>query len=157
MAVHAIGKPLAPEACRLILDRTLELVTLRLLVRQHRQFLSGILASHASSINTLADSAATFVSFDAVLTSKLRDMVPHLEVLGQGTLHYMLLSHVEKLLITAVLTECRGNQLRAAEILGINRNTVRKKIQEFGILIPRGGSGAENSTGRQAQSKRRKG
>jgi two-component system nitrogen regulation response regulator GlnG len=68
----------------------------------------------------------------------------------------MLLSHVEKLLITAVLTECRGNQLRAAEVLGINRNTLRKKIQEFGIMVPRGGSGAEDSTGRKAQSKRRK-
>jgi DNA-binding protein Fis len=156
MAVNAIGKPLALESCRLILDRSLELATLRLLVRQHRRFLSSMLASHTSSMHTLADGAATFVSFDAVLTSTLRDMVPHLEVLGQGTFYYMMLSHVEKLIIEAVLTECRGNQLRAAEILGINRNTLRKKIQELGIIIPRGGSGAEDGTGRKAQSKRRK-
>jgi two-component system nitrogen regulation response regulator GlnG len=40
---------------------------------------------------------------------------------------------VERPLITAVLATVHGNQLRAAEILGINRNTLRKKMRELGI------------------------
>ena len=40
---------------------------------------------------------------------------------------------VEKPLLRAVLRETGGNQLRAAQILGINRNTLRKKLTEHGI------------------------
>jgi DNA-binding protein Fis len=43
------------------------------------------------------------------------------------------LSHVEKLLLTVVLKECRGNQVKSADILGINRNTLRKKMRELQI------------------------
>jgi two-component system nitrogen regulation response regulator GlnG len=35
-----------------------------------------------------------------------------------------------------VLLHTGGNQLRAAAILGINRNTLRKKISELGIAVP---------------------
>jgi DNA-binding protein Fis len=58
-------------------------------------------------------------------------------VVGRGTLHRAVLSHVEKLLLTIVLNECRGNQLRSADILGINRNTLRRKLRDFGISHPR--------------------
>jgi len=40
---------------------------------------------------------------------------------------------VEKPLLRAVLRETSGNQVRAAQILGINRNTLRKKLTEHGI------------------------
>ncbi|MFZ2619517.1 MAG: helix-turn-helix domain-containing protein, partial [Alphaproteobacteria bacterium] len=42
---------------------------------------------------------------------------------------------VEKPLIENVLKYVRGNQVRAASILGINRNTLRKKINQLGIDI----------------------
>jgi len=51
-------------------------------------------------------------------------------------LHRAVLSYVEKLLLTVVIHECRGNQVKAASILGINRNTLRKKIHEFGLSFP---------------------
>jgi two-component system, NtrC family, nitrogen regulation response regulator GlnG len=35
-----------------------------------------------------------------------------------------------------VLAHTGGNQLRAAAVLGINRNTLRKKISELGITMP---------------------
>jgi DNA-binding protein Fis len=60
-----------------------------------------------------------------------------MEVLGRGSLYRAVLSHVEKLLLSVVMSECRGNQVKAAEILGINRNTLRKKLREFGIPSPR--------------------
>lgn len=50
-------------------------------------------------------------------------------------LYERVISQVEKPLIEHVLRYVRGNQLRAAAILGINRNTLRKKINMLGIQI----------------------
>ncbi len=46
---------------------------------------------------------------------------------------------VERPLIIITLEMTRGNQIRAAEILGLNRNTLRKKIRELDIPVVRGG------------------
>ncbi|MCP5042065.1 MAG: nitrogen assimilation regulator, partial [bacterium] len=40
-------------------------------------------------------------------------------------------------LLEAVLARTAGNQIRAAAILGINRNTLRKKITDLEIVLPR--------------------
>jgi Fis family transcriptional regulator, factor for inversion stimulation protein len=45
----------------------------------------------------------------------------------------MVMNCVEKPLIETVLYHAGGNQTRAAELLGLNRNTLRKKIQAHGI------------------------
>ena len=45
----------------------------------------------------------------------------------------MVINCVEKPLIETVLHHTGGNQTRAAELLGLNRNTLRKKIQAHGI------------------------
>lgn len=50
-------------------------------------------------------------------------------------LHDKIMSQVEKPLIEHVLRYVRGNQVRAANVLGINRNTLRKKINNLGIDI----------------------
>lgn len=48
-------------------------------------------------------------------------------------LYGIVLQEVERPLLRLVLEECRGNQLRAAALLGLNRNTLRKKIRELGL------------------------
>ena len=53
--------------------------------------------------------------------------------LKNGTLYDTLLAEVELPLIEAVLERTNGNQLRAARMLGINRNTLRKKLDLLGI------------------------
>jgi Fis family transcriptional regulator, factor for inversion stimulation protein len=45
----------------------------------------------------------------------------------------MVISCVERPLIEAVLMRVEGNQTHAAEMLGINRNTLRKKMKNHGI------------------------
>ena len=44
-------------------------------------------------------------------------------------LYRMVINEVEKPLLESVMKEVRGNQSRAAEILGLNRSTLRKKLQ----------------------------
>ena len=50
-----------------------------------------------------------------------------------GHLHDLVITGVEKPLLKMVLNETNGNQTQAANILGINRNTLRKKMQEYNL------------------------
>ena len=52
-------------------------------------------------------------------------------------LYDRLLAEVERPLIVQALLATRGNQIRAAAVLGINRNTLRKKIQSLGLRTGR--------------------
>ena len=45
----------------------------------------------------------------------------------------MVIAEVEKPLLEAVMKRAGGNQLRAARMLGINRNTLRKKLSLYGL------------------------
>ncbi|SSY81180.1 Fis family transcriptional regulator [Alysiella crassa] len=46
----------------------------------------------------------------------------------------MVMVQVEKPLLQHVLEKCGGNQCKAAEILGMNRNTLRKKLLQHDLL-----------------------
>jgi two-component system nitrogen regulation response regulator GlnG len=48
------------------------------------------------------------------------------------------LREIELPLVALTLSATRGNQLKAAELLGINRNTLRKRIRELDIPVTRG-------------------
>jgi two-component system nitrogen regulation response regulator GlnG len=52
-------------------------------------------------------------------------------------LYQRVLGEVEYPLILAALTATRGNQIKAADLLGLNRNTLRKKIRELGVAVYR--------------------
>lgn len=45
----------------------------------------------------------------------------------------MVIRTVERPMLEVVMRQAGGNQLRAADILGINRNTLRKKLQQHGL------------------------
>lgn len=53
----------------------------------------------------------------------------------EGVLYRSILQIVEKPLIENILERTDGNQLKAARILGLNRNTLRTKIKRLGINI----------------------
>ncbi|MCP5142599.1 MAG: DNA-binding transcriptional regulator Fis [Chromatiales bacterium] len=48
-------------------------------------------------------------------------------------LYQLLLQEVEAPLLEVVLRECGFNQTRAAQVLGLNRGTLRKKLKEYGL------------------------
>lgn len=53
----------------------------------------------------------------------------------QGILYKCILEVIEKPLIEYALERTEGNQLKAARILGLNRNTIRTKIKKLGIEV----------------------
>lgn len=53
-------------------------------------------------------------------------------------LYHRLLSELEYPLLMATLTATRGNQIKAADVLGLNRNTLRKKIRDLGVSVFKG-------------------
>ncbi len=52
-------------------------------------------------------------------------------------LYHRILREIEIPLITAALAATRGNQIKAAELLGLNRNTLRKKVNDLDIRLMR--------------------
>ncbi len=75
----------------------------------------------------------TTSTLEEIIAVKVRE---HLAGFGEANprdLYATIVEMVERPLIEAVLERTAGNQLRAAEILGINRNTLRKKITELEI------------------------
>ncbi|HEX4860055.1 MAG TPA: helix-turn-helix domain-containing protein [Rhizomicrobium sp.] len=53
-------------------------------------------------------------------------------------LYDRVLTEVERPLLSICLGATRGNQIRAAHLLGLNRNTLRKKIRDLGLEVIRG-------------------
>jgi two-component system, NtrC family, nitrogen regulation response regulator GlnG len=50
-------------------------------------------------------------------------------------LHQRIMDEIEKPLLYAALAATNGNQIKTADLLGLNRNTVRKKIRDLGIAV----------------------
>jgi two-component system nitrogen regulation response regulator GlnG len=76
-------------------------------------------------------------SLESYLEIKMGDFVKGMRKGSAKNLHPVLISAVERPLIASVLQETQGNQIQAAELLGLNRNTLRKKIVELRIPLNR--------------------
>jgi two-component system nitrogen regulation response regulator GlnG len=61
----------------------------------------------------------------------------HGEQLPPAGLYHRILREVEGPLLSAALAATRGNQIKAAELLGLNRNTLRKKVRDLDIRLMR--------------------
>lgn len=97
--------------------------------------ISQELRSHAGNVVSLpADAmAATFAGH---IEAHLRGyFASHSHSLPAPGLHERMLALLEKPLIEHTLRATDGNQIQAARVLGINRNTLRKKINDYGIEI----------------------
>ncbi|MFO0997222.1 MAG: nitrogen regulation protein NR(I) [Alphaproteobacteria bacterium] len=61
----------------------------------------------------------------------------HEDSLPPTGLYHRILREIERPLLTLSLAATRGNQIRAASLLGLNRNTLRKKLKELDITVSR--------------------
>jgi two-component system nitrogen regulation response regulator GlnG len=80
-----------------------------------------------------ASSVAADASLEEIIERKMVECVRGLRGQASANLHGLMIGLVEKPLLRAIMRETKGNQVRAAQLLGINRNTLRKKLKEHGI------------------------
>lgn len=74
-------------------------------------------------------------SIGRFVESKLQGFMRNIKRFEKFNLYEMVIPEVERSLILMVMKETKGNQLKAASLLGINRNTLRSKIRKLGIKI----------------------
>lgn len=78
-----------------------------------------------------ADKAMTL---RACVEQTLQNYFAQLDGTDVTDVYQMVLSEVEAPLLQVVLEHTQGNQSRAAEILGLNRGTLRKKLKDYNLL-----------------------
>ncbi len=67
------------------------------------------------------------------INESLDDYFIHLDGQPPHAIYDMVLGCVEKPMLEYILNKVGGNQSKAAEILGLNRNTLRKKMAQYGL------------------------
>lgn len=82
------------------------------------------------------------LSFEDMVKAKLGGFLQRMDGYPLHDLYDKILERVERPLFDLVLEKTGGNQLKAAEILGLNRNTLRKKLDALGVA--RRGKGRED-------------
>lgn len=75
------------------------------------------------------------LSLEEIVDLKLNELIRLLQDGEMKDVYEFVVSQVEKPLIKKILMMTGGNQIKAAEILGINRNTLRKKVANFGLEV----------------------
>ena len=74
-------------------------------------------------------------SLEEIISAKLKPFIDRTDHKSKQDLYSFMMPFMERPLIKLVLEKTRGNQVQAAEVLGINRNTLRKKIKDLNIKI----------------------
>lgn len=73
------------------------------------------------------------MAFEDIVRAKLRSFLRRVEGYPVENLYGDVIARVERPLLALVMEHTGGNQLRASEILGLNRNTLRKKLKDHGV------------------------
>jgi Fis family transcriptional regulator len=73
-------------------------------------------------------------SIQEVIQKGLEDYFQDLGEQQPSNIYNMMVQMVEKPILATVMERASGNQSQAAEMLGINRNTLRKKLQQHGLI-----------------------
>jgi DNA-binding protein Fis len=111
-------------------SRTVVLAGSRPILRQACAFVQAMRSMNGRAVNGT-------LCLEDYIESKLGDFVKGMKSSSARNLHPMLITAVERPLITLALKETNGNQIQAAHLLGMNRNTLRKKITELRIPVKR--------------------
>lgn len=112
--------------------RELENLVRRLLVTVREDVISGVAIDHSLSNSGVVNATPS----DALSVSQVVERWAKTLFAADPSVedaHSACLAEVEPPLLRAALRAARGNQIRAAQMLGINRNTLRKKLTAYGI------------------------
>ena len=97
---------------------------------------------NTQSINTNAtanngqnfNQAAQQQSLRACVEQAMENYFKHLDGQSVSDVYEMVMAEVEAPMLEIVLKYTRHNQTRAAQVLGLNRGTLRKKLKQYGLL-----------------------
>jgi len=84
------------------------------------------------------------LAFEEMVKAKLAGLLARIDGYPVHDLYEKVLARVERPLFDLVLAHTGGNQLKAAEILGLNRNTLRKKLADLGMESKKKRTGRED-------------
>jgi len=93
---------------------------------------SAVASSHVIPI---PKKATMDLALEEFMEQRLKGFVKQMKASGGRNIYSILLREIERPLITITLKETNGNQIQAAHLLGMNRNTLRKKIKDLKIRI----------------------
>jgi two-component system nitrogen regulation response regulator GlnG len=114
-------------------SRTLILTGSRTVLKRTAKVMQSMTQPNGHALNGKFRDA----SLEGYLEMKMGDFVKGMRNGSARNLHPILISAVERPLIASALRETQGNQIQAAELLGLNRNTLRKKIVDLHIPLKR--------------------
>ncbi|HKO30149.1 MAG TPA: helix-turn-helix domain-containing protein [Nitrospiraceae bacterium] len=114
------------------LSHTMIITGSRTVLKRASKFMQMMARQNAARAN-----GKDVLSLENFLEWKMGDFVKGMRNGSGRNLHPMLIAAIERPLITRALQETKGNQIQAAELLGLNRNTLRKKIHDLHILVKR--------------------
>jgi two-component system nitrogen regulation response regulator GlnG len=121
--------------------RELENLVRRLAALYPQETIGSAIVDQELSIPTAMPLEADSQGEESLSGSVERHMTRYFRQFGDNLpppgLYHRILRDVEEPLIGAALAATRGNQIKAAELLGVNRNTLRKKIRDLDIQVVR--------------------
>ncbi|KAA5607308.1 nitrogen regulation protein NR(I) [Roseospira marina] len=98
-----------------------------------------VIEAELASTPPVLNSAGSSEGLSGLVERHLREyFAAHSDALPAAGLYDRVLREVERPLIALSLEATKGNQIKAAHLLGLNRNTLRKKIRELDIQVIRG-------------------
>lgn len=85
------------------------------------------------AVNQMSETDEENVPLSGTIKSMLEDYFNDLDGTPPADLYQMVLQEMEQPLLETVLHYTRGNQSKAAVLLGLNRGTLRKKLKQYDI------------------------
>ncbi len=89
------------------------------------------LSQMGTSVGDVAHHGVSICTFDAAVAQFMTEQ--RQRGVGRERIYARALAAFEKPLLQTVMAQAKGNQLQAAAMLGINRNTLRKKLSDYGL------------------------
>jgi two-component system nitrogen regulation response regulator GlnG len=74
-------------------------------------------------------------SFEDIIRQRIKTYIEKIKNTNLNDVYKTIIGTTEKTVIEEILNICKCNQIKASQLLGINRNTLRKKIKEYNINL----------------------